>query len=91
MQDRAAEAAQVARRAVRTPETKEFFKTSEFFVWALTILMVVIAGAVAEEFDAGRVWLYVTVISAAYVVSRGIAKAGTGRGRPESHWGHDHR
>src|SRR4051794_41629008 len=31
--DRAAEAAAFARRHIRTPETKEFFKTSEFFVW----------------------------------------------------------
>jgi hypothetical protein len=91
MQDRAADMAASARRAVRTPETKEFFKTSEFMVWALTLLMVVIAGATAEAFDAGRVWLYVSIVSAAYIVSRGLAKAGTSRGKPESHWGHDHQ
>lgn len=81
--DRAAEAAAFARRHLRTPETKEFFKTSEFYVWALTFLMVLIAGAASATFDGARVWIAATVISAAYVLSRGISKAGARRGRPE--------
>lgn len=88
--DRAAEAAAFARRHIRTPETKEFFKTSEFMVWALTAIALLIAGAASEQFDGGRVWLYFTIASAAYIVSRGLAKAGTRRGDPESHRGHDH-
>ena len=86
-QDRAADAA----RAVRTPETKEFFKTSEFLVWGLLLISMLIAAAVADSFDASRVWMYATILSGAYILSRGIAKAGIGRGKPESHWGHDHR
>lgn len=89
--DVAAEAAAFSRRHLRTPETKEFFKTSEFMVWAVTLLALVIAGAANEVFDGGRVWLCVTIVSAAYIVSRGIAKAGTRRGDPERHWGHDHQ
>lgn len=89
--DRAAEAAAFARKHIRTPETKEFFKTSEFMIWALTVVVLVIAGAASEQFDGGRVWLYFTIASAAYIVSRGIAKAGTRRGEPEKHWGHDHQ
>jgi hypothetical protein len=87
--DRAAEAAAFARRHIRTPETKEFFKTSEFMVWALTFLAVMIAGATSDVFDGGRIWVCATVLSAAYVLSRGIAKAGTHRAEPEhrSDWG----
>ena len=80
-QDRAADAA----RAVRTPETKEFFKTSEFLVWGLLLVSMLIAAAVADSFDASRVWMYATILSGAYILSRGIAKAGIGRGRDGDH------
>ena len=88
--DRGAEAAEFARRHLRTPETKEFFKTSEFGVWAFTVVLLAIAGASSDSFGGGRLWIAVTVASAAYIVSRGIAKAGTSRGEPERHWGHEH-
>jgi hypothetical protein len=89
--DRAAEAAEFARRHIRTPETKEFFKSSEFFVWALTSILLFVAAATSDAFDGGRMWLYFTIASAAYMLSRGIAKSGARRGDPERHWGHDHR
>ena len=69
-------------RAVRTPETKPFFLTSEFLVWLITVIAVVIAGAVVSEGDngdtlpAGLVWTLFVVISFAYIISRGISKAG---------------
>ena len=88
--DRAAEAAAFARRHIRTPETKEFFKTSEFMIWALTALLLGIAAAASEQLDGGRMWGYLAGVSAAYILSRGIAKAGTRRGDPERHFGHDH-
>jgi hypothetical protein len=88
--DRAAEAAAFARRHIRTPETKEFFKTSEFVVWALTFLSIVLAGLISETLFSDKVWLYVTIVSSAYILSRGIAKAAARRGDPESHFGHDH-
>src|SRR4051794_11439570 len=70
---------------VKTPETKEFFKTSEFFVWALTVIGILIAAATVSEgnghdFPANQAWLYVTIASFAYIISRGISKAGTRRG-----------
>jgi hypothetical protein len=72
-------------RHVKTPETKEFFKTSEFVVWGLTVIGILIAAVVVSEgngadFPASRAWLYVAIVSGAYIVSRGIAKAGTRRG-----------
>lgn len=83
--DRASQAADVVARHVKTPETKEFFKTSEFIVWALTVIGILIAAASVTEgdgadFSASQAWLYVTIASFAYIVSRGIAKAGTRRG-----------
>ena len=80
--DRAAEAAAFARRHIRTPETKEFFKTSEFAVWALTFICIVLAGLISETLFSDKVWLYVTILSSAYIVSRGIAKAGSSSRRP---------
>jgi hypothetical protein len=83
--ERASHVADSVARHVKTPETKEFFKTSEFAVWALTVLGILISAAVVSEgdgsdFAARTAWLYVAIASAAYIVSRGIAKAGTRRG-----------
>ena len=87
MGERAAQAANVVARHVKTPETKEFFKTSEFVVWGLTVLAILIAGAVIgnnggadDNLKAGLVWTLVAATSIGYIVSRGISKAGTGRG-----------
>jgi len=74
-----------ARRHIRTPETKEFFKTSEFGVWALTVIAVLIAGLVTDELDPFAVWTLVVVTSFAYMISRGIAKSGTKHHDPGQH------
>lgn len=76
----AANAADFARRHISTPETKEFFKTSEFLVWVLTIVMVLIAANQADDFGSAHAWTLVTTLSFAYIISRGISKAGTRRG-----------
>lgn len=81
--DRAAEAAAFARRHLRTPETKEFFKSSEFVVWCVAAVFTLIAAAISDEFGPRSAWLYVTILSSAYIVSRGLAKAGSRRGDPE--------
>lgn len=79
----AADFAQNVQRAVRTPETKPFFLTSEFAVWLLTVIALLIAGAVTKNgdgrsdvFSATTVWTLVTIMSFAYIISRGISKAG---------------
>jgi len=92
MQERAAQAFQTVSRHVRTPETKEFFKTSEFAVWVITVLGLLIAGASIgggndDEFPASVVWTLVTALSFAYIISRGISKAGTRRGDGDGHGG----
>ena len=89
--DRASQAAQTVARHVKTPETKEFFKTSEFLVWLLTVAGVLIAGAIVgegdgggDDFPASLAWSLVTALSFAYIISRGISKAGTRRGYGEA-------
>jgi hypothetical protein len=73
-----------ARRHLRTPETKEFFKSSEFGVWLLTVIGVMIAGLSADDIEPSLVWTLIVVISFAYIISRGIAKAGTKHHDPGS-------
>ena len=64
---------------IRTPETKEFFKTSEFLVWAAAVAAILIASAIADRFDGDDPWWYVTLVSIAYILSRGLSKAATRR------------
>jgi hypothetical protein len=83
-------------RAVRTPETKPFFLTSEFLVWLVAVIALFIAGAATgddngDDLPASLVWILFTVISFAYIISRGISKAGAkygggARGRGGQDW-----
>ena len=67
-------------------ETKPFFMTSEFLAFLAGVGGVLIAAAVADNFDAPRAWLIAGFITAAYIVSRGIAKAGSRDPNPRG-WG----
>lgn len=58
-------------------ETKPFFLTSEFLIWFVTVVGVLIAGLTDDDVQANLVWTLVVAASFAYVVSRGIAKSGT--------------
>ncbi len=64
-------------RRSSTVETKPAFKTTELVVWALTAIAVLIAAAVTENLDGHDAWKYVTWLSIGYMVSRGLAKAGS--------------
>jgi hypothetical protein len=64
-------------------ETKSFFKTSEFWAYLVVLAGILIAGNSIENAEGGRdfftadkVWLYATILTVGYLVSRGIAKAG---------------
>jgi len=72
--------AEQARRYVHTPETKEFFRTSEFVVWIVMTICLFIAAAVHNNFSAEQAWPLAIGLSAAYILSRGIAKSGARRG-----------
>jgi hypothetical protein len=64
-------------------ETKSFFKTSEFVAYVVTFVGILIAANVIEKADGGndfftadKAWLYITILTVGYMISRGIAKAG---------------
>jgi hypothetical protein len=62
-------------------ETKPSFRTTELIVFVATVVAVLIASAVADDIDARLAWILVTALSGAYMLSRGIAKAGSGAPR----------
>jgi hypothetical protein len=58
-----------------TSETKPFFLTSEFLVFVLFIMGLAIGTAVNDDVDPRLFWILATIATAAYMLSRGIAKA----------------
>lgn len=71
-------------------ETKQAFKTTEFWMTLAIMGGILIASAFigdddsggggsggADVFNAFRAWVLITGIGAAYVISRGLAKAGS--------------
>ena len=58
-------------------ETKLSFKTTEFWAMGGVIAAILIAAAVSDSLDDVRAWTLVTVVAAAYIISRGLAKAGS--------------
>jgi len=66
----------------RSTETKASFKTTEFFTFLAAVAGILIAGLVVDDatgggFDAKQVWLYVTILTVGYMISRGLAKSGS--------------
>jgi hypothetical protein len=61
----------------RRDETKWAPLTTEFWAMIGVIGATLIASAVADNFDAPRAWLIVGIIATGYIVSRGVAKAGS--------------
>ena len=80
----AARAGGLRDRAQRlTTETKSFFKTSEWWAYVVVVVGILIAGnsiegeeGGADIFAADKVWLYVTLLTIGYLLSRGFAKSG---------------
>jgi len=65
----------------RTTETKAAFKTTEFMAYVAVLAAVLIAGLVVDDgsgaFGAEKVWLFATILTVGYMISRGLAKAGS--------------
>jgi hypothetical protein len=84
-----AAAAQLSRPEVREirpagNETKASFKTTEFYIYLASVAGVLIASAAvrttgnhADYFRADRAWFFIVLLTIAYLVSRGLAKAGS--------------
>ena len=64
-------------------ETKAAFKTTEFVAYVVILIAMFIASAVVDSnedgqgFGAEQVWLYATLLTIGYMVSRGLAKSGS--------------
>ena len=68
-----------------TTETKQAFKTTEFWAMVGVIVAILVSAAAikggdtngTDEFIARQAWLYVAIVAGAYFISRGLAKAGS--------------
>ena len=65
-------------------ETKPAFRTTEFVVYLVAVVGVLAASALVGDSDgrgdvflADKAWFYVTLLTVGYMVSRGLAKAGS--------------
>jgi hypothetical protein len=60
-------------------ETKEFFRTSEFWAFVLVGLAVLLAAYTSGDDSISREdgWRFAVAVTAAYLLSRGLAKAGS--------------
>ena len=70
-------------------ETKASFKTTEFMAFVAMVIGVLIAALIVDDggdggFGADQAWLYVTILTVGYMVSRGLAKAGSPQPYDES-------
>ncbi len=64
---------------VESTETKSAYKTTELIVYVVAVLGVLIASAIVSDasFGADHAWRYVTCLTVGYLISRGLAKAGS--------------
>jgi uncharacterized membrane protein YcjF (UPF0283 family) len=65
-------------------ETKQAFKTTEFWAMVGLVVAILVSAAVinggdngTDEFIARQAWLYVSILGAGYLISRGLAKSGS--------------
>ena len=71
-------------RPATPTETKPSFLTTEFYAMIAGIVGVLIAAQQADNLDAPLAWTLAAAIAIGYMLSRGIAKAGS------AHRDHDH-
>ena len=70
-----------------TTEAKQAFKTTEFWAFVVVVVAILISAAAikggdttnqaTDEFIARQAWLYVAIVTGAYLVSGGLAKSGS--------------
>ncbi len=73
-------------------ETKAAFKTTELIAYVVVFIGILIAAAVVsgqddgpDLFTASQAWLYITILTLGYMISRGLAKSGS-----REHYSDDH-
>ena len=67
------------KKVFTTTETKPSLKTTELAAYVVAVLGVLIASAMVDKSDFGaqEAWFYVTLLTIGYMISRGLAKAGS--------------
>ena len=67
-----------------TTETKQAFKTTEFIAYLVVFAGILLAsnmiggeGEKGDWFRADEAWRYITALTVGYMISRGLAKAGS--------------
>ena len=68
-----------------TTETKQAFKTTEFWAMVGVVVAILVSAAAikggdtsgTDEFIARQACLYVAIVASAYMIARGLAKAGS--------------
>jgi len=58
-------------------ETKAAFKTTELIAYVASVIGVLVAAQISEEFGAQDAWFYVALLTIGYMISRGLAKSGS--------------
>jgi hypothetical protein len=65
-------------------ETKHSSKTSEFYAYIAVLVGILVAGLLTKAGDghddrlqSAQVWLYITLLTLGYLLSRGLAKSGS--------------
>ncbi len=61
----------------RSTETKSAYKTTELIVYVVAVAAILIAGLIVDGFNATETWRYFTYLTIGYMISRGLAKAGS--------------
>jgi len=64
------------RRRVST-ETKAAVKTTELIAFVVVTVAMLIASQIVDGFDAEQAWLYASLLTIGYMISRGLAKSGS--------------
>ena len=61
----------------KSTETKSAYKSTELIVYLAAAAAILIAGLIVDGFNATETWRYFTYLSIGYMISRGLAKAGS--------------
>jgi hypothetical protein len=78
-------AARVPARPITSwDETKSSFKTTELLVLLAAVGGVLVAARMDDGLDARWAWLLVSALAIGYMLSRGLAKAGSGHRTDDS-------
>jgi hypothetical protein len=81
-------------------ETKQAFKTSEFWSFVVVVVAILVSAVLikggdtdggTDEFIARQAWLYVAIVTGAYLISRGLAKSGSREPYTDEDGGQDRR